>query len=922
MVLTIGPAENNVEYAWTRINEGTVLGTDNTFTPTETGTYVVQLRNTLTNCARMDTIAVIPSIGAPSILPLEGLTMNCSPDTLRLSPTYQNVSGTTTYLWTTGDGRVIITELDEPSPRVVLPGTYQVLVSNGECRDSISIVVGDPVTPTVNAGADAEILCQQTFRLEGAGSTTTGFGLSYQWFTDGVAVPMGAAQAVVVDQPGTYVLRVTDDVTGCIGTGTVVLTPPMGFPVYELADTIGGLGCANDAISIGVTVTNPADYTYRWADPMGNEISTNRTAQATSPGLYSVTITNPATNCQAIDQVFVDDDANTPPFVTFRQNSIDITCESGPALIDASGSTDGSFFEYVWSSSNGGEEPATQGNDTLIVRSAGTYRLTIRNLATECESFREMVVTDSRDFPNVEAVEGLQLDCDTRETVIGVNILDQPNSYNIQWVGPPAADTLPLNVDRITVTVGGTYTAVVINPISSCVTPITIRVEDLVDSIAMLSIMQPDSFDCNNTTITIDATDSELGNTSPDNIQWLSLNGNTITPPTGSLIVSVDGPGDYILAITDGNGCEVRDTVTVAAALGTPFAQAGPPVEVDCGEMPQLDGSMSTPAPGATVTYFWSSADGGSIISGEATARPFVSGPGTYQLVVTNLNNGCADTSSTTVMLNAQIAADLPANFSTCELTFTVDANLPAGTSGVWTSFNDAGASFTAEANQATVTELANGITLVWTLSAPDCPEYSSDTVRITPESAPTANNDVLEVGGTETVGTVNLLTNDQRTGAVTVRLLGEPSFGEILSNLNGVITFEAPQGLSATTMIDYELCSVACPTRCDTATLTIRSSADGSNPTVFNAFTPNGDGMNDLFVFDILTLRPDEFPDNEIIIFNRWGDILYQAAPYGNNWDGRNQNGQDVPEGTYYYILRLNIGEGEIIRGDVTVIR
>jgi large repetitive protein len=70
------------------------------------------------------------------------------------------------------------------------------------------------------------------------------------------------------------------------------------------------------------------------------------------------------------------------------------------------------------------------------------------------------------------------------------------------------------------------------------------------------------------------------------------------------------------------------------------------------------------------------------------------------------------------------------------------------------------------------------------------------------------------------------------------------------------------------------------------------------------------------------LLLNPDKFPDNELIVFNRWGDIVFRASPYINNWQGVNSKGEDLPDGTYYYILRLNIGRGEIIRGDVTILR
>ncbi|HHJ49921.1 MAG TPA: hypothetical protein ENJ88_03345, partial [Phaeodactylibacter sp.] len=49
---------------------------------------------------------------------------------------------------------------------------------------------------------------------------------------------------------------------------------------------------------------------------------------------------------------------------------------------------------------------------------------------------------------------------------------------------------------------------------------------------------------------------------------------------------------------------------------------------------------------------------------------------------------------------------------------------------------------------------------------------------------------------------------------------------------------------------------------------------------------------------------------------------VVFQQAPYENNWEGTNQTGEPLPEGTYYYILRLNVAEGEIIKGDITIIR
>lgn len=84
------------------------------------------------------------------------------------------------------------------------------------------------------------------------------------------------------------------------------------------------------------------------------------------------------------------------------------------------------------------------------------------------------------------------------------------------------------------------------------------------------------------------------------------------------------------------------------------------------------------------------------------------------------------------------------------------------------------------------------------------------------------------------------------------------------------------------------------------------------------NAFSPNGDGDNETFVIAGL----DRFPEAELIIVNRWGSVVYSARPYGNDWDGTSKDGQELPEGTYYFLLRLDITEEEPITGPVTIIR
>jgi gliding motility-associated-like protein len=94
---------------------------------------------------------------------------------------------------------------------------------------------------------------------------------------------------------------------------------------------------------------------------------------------------------------------------------------------------------------------------------------------------------------------------------------------------------------------------------------------------------------------------------------------------------------------------------------------------------------------------------------------------------------------------------------------------------------------------------------------------------------------------------------------------------------------------------------------------LELANSSDPFNPCspkpcdilIPEAFTPDGDGINDEFVIEGIEL----YPNNTIAIFNRWGVLVYEASNYQNNWDGSTQSnftlgGDDLPTATYYYVF------------------
>lgn len=82
--------------------------------------------------------------------------------------------------------------------------------------------------------------------------------------------------------------------------------------------------------------------------------------------------------------------------------------------------------------------------------------------------------------------------------------------------------------------------------------------------------------------------------------------------------------------------------------------------------------------------------------------------------------------------------------------------------------------------------------------------------------------------------------------------------------------------------------------------------------------FSPNKDIVNDVFFIRGLNF----YPKNSIIIFNRWGNKVFEASPYLNNWDGTTKMGlnvgsEELPVGTYFYLFDFGNG-AEVLKGTI----
>jgi large repetitive protein len=248
---------------------------------------------------------------------------------------------------------------------------------------------------------------------------------------------------------------------------------------------------------------------------------------------------------------------------------------------------------------------------------------------------------------------------------------------------------------------------------------------------------------------------------------------------------------------------------------------------------------------------------------------------------------------------------------------------MPQKISHIWTSLTS-GVQITNPNDAKTIiTRLQNGNNFfVWTVNDTACLAYSvRDTVKIVLPLLPKAINlSLITKVGVSVNGNVS---ESAPLGTYSVTRLTNPTSGRFDLFSNGSFTYIPEPQFEGIVTFKYIICSDLCTQLCDTGQVRIliqraQDSVKIVKIDVPNAITPNDDGKNDALVIDGI----EQYAENELVIFNRWGDILYQSKPYRNNWRGTNKTGDSLPEGTYYYVLRLNTADGKILRGDMTILR
>ena len=183
--------------------------------------------------------------------------------------------------------------------------------------------------------------------------------------------------------------------------------------------------------------------------------------------------------------------------------------------------------------------------------------------------------------------------------------------------------------------------------------------------------------------------------------------------------------------------------------------------------------------------------------------------------------------------------------------------------------------------------------------------DYDTTYVNI-PVVAPVLDNDYLPEGI-----------------VITMTLVTPPLNGIVVQNSDNTFTYTPYSGFTGTDSFVYTLCNDNAIPQCDSATVFIQVlplDNIGDNIIVYNGLTPNGDGVNDQWIIDGI----QKYPENTIQIFNRWGVIIREYYSYDNTdvvWNGTNENNQALPDGTYFYLLKIMYhGQEKFMKGWVYI--
>ena len=765
-------------------------------------------------------------------------------------------SGGSTYSWSPAAG-LSNASISNPIANPSSTTTYTLTETDGTgCVFSDAVTVNVNTTlPNTNAGSDVTTNCTTPSRtLSGSGGGT------YSWSPSaGLSSTTSSSPTANPSSTTTYTLTATGS-NGCSKADNVIVNVDKAPPTS---------GAGNDVTTTCYTSTATLAGTgggsYSWSPSAGlsNTNTATPVANPSSTTTYTLQVTA-ANGCTDTDDVTITVN-ETPPSVNAGSN---FTTNCTNPTYDISGSGSGT---YSWTPS-AGLSSTNISSPTANPNSTTTYTLQV-TATNGCTSTDAVTITVDKGLPNANAGADVELDC---ITTTGSFTATGGTTYD--WRFPDGTSTGAL-VNFDDTNTPGEY-IVNVTGANGC------SLEDT--TVLVINQTPPNAsagadiiFNCTTTTGSFTATGGS-------SYSWVDPVGQITTNAIINRVLG-DDIGDYTVTITSPNGCTVTDVASLIVDTIVPVADAGIDTLLTCSHLNiDLNGTLSSNS--SDMSYTWMTNDG-NITQNGTTTSPTIDEVGMYYLTVLNTVNNCFKIDSvnitidtirpiaiagvdTIVSCNIPIIDLLGLGSSTGNFSYlweTTDGNIVANGNAINTTV-DAGGNY-----QLTVTNNYNGCTNSDnTFVAEDLTatiDILSSDVSIEEIDGVAAHD--VEYSWDGDNGTVVWDFGDNNTSTDSSLIHTYNLRGEYTAH----ITLTDERGCIAQDSIVVRI--------------------DGRVIRFPNVFTPNNDGINDLFTF-----RAETVTSFDCSIYNRWGQLVYSWKASSGGWDGRTLAGKEAPVGEYYYIL------------------
>lgn len=837
----------------------------------------------------------------------------CEGDNITLGSTTNNPKFT--YRWSGPDGFIS----QGANPMIInnvtanKAGNYLLNVSNGKCVSDTAItrvaIFDRPAMPQI-VGAD--IFCEGViFTLVATGSSNVD---KFEWYLDGRLFTTTTDNSLIIPNAQTA-LQGNWTVRTIKGNCPSLLSEPKYIgvganPNIGITDPVPV--CLGDSITLVATYFPSAIYT--WQGPVSNIPSVFNPKILGVPGDYSVTITT-TTGCK--------NNANTKvtvisvPKITALSNNA-VNCMSATDIITFHPSVfpNVNSYTYQWQGPNGFTSNEKNPSITnLTDKHIGTYSLIIFNDGCPSNELTTEVKYDIT--PQQPTLSAAPFYCVGDSIIISSspNLLDADYQWNTP-LGIQITKSPFLKIVNAGSSNAGSYSLNV--SFGGCASDISLPIEIKIKNKPAKAIISSNTPVCHGDTIFL-KTQNIVGAL----YKWIGINVSNenkaeIAIPKAKksneglfqVQVLLDG---CISDISEAINIVVKDSITTPKFINLSISMC------------------ATNTVGAEVCLESNSLQAGANYSIINTAtQQILSQNNTACQFITNMDmlsqgpnfitalahfDGCVSSTSEPLVINintppAITAAALEDDITACpdEIVRLIAKDGPPLVTVKWTAITPQLVISDINAISPSISGLQSGDNIIYLdYSVAGCPDYSRDTVQIYVEFKPsTADDTYLLTYGDK--GVFNILSNDLIPYQSNITLLTQPKNGTATIKGNTIDYTPDPRFLETQTFT-YRICATFCELLCDDAIVTVNFD-DNLICKAPNIFTPNGDGINDLFI--IPCLQTDRFPDNKVVIFNEWGSEVHYGAPYNNDWNGT-YGGNELPVGTYFYIIDTGDGRQPI---------